>query len=429
MFTRFIEHTRDNAGPRGLLCAGLIVCAMNGVLFNAALASPPALQIGAAEIDITPPIGFRKGGGYGQVVSTGVSDPLFCKAIVLQQGKTSAAMVISDLLSVPPDLSRKSRRVASRRTGIPFDNIIIAATHSHGSPEYWGSLRNVWHESAISKHGTDPHEAIDYQQHLVDSWAEAIAQAAANSQPALVELSVPKQSGLAFNRRFHMRNGTVRFNPGRGNPDIVRAAGPVDQDLPILLFRSKQESAEPIASLTTFAMHTAVAGGTEFSGDFPAVLQSRLRQKLGSDFISLFAEGAAGDINHINVHDTNALRGRPEVERIGNTLAATVAASIDSAKTLSETSLAVTSHTVHAPFKPVDEARFQEAMGQLRDQKTRRLPFLTLVEAWRDCHRYHHARLYGAFKAGSCSNERGRICLSSKMNCSTQRTGVPSCLQ
>ena len=52
-----------------------------------------AFQAGFATADITPPIGWRRAGGYTELVSTGVHDPLFAKAIVLSQGTTSVAFV------------------------------------------------------------------------------------------------------------------------------------------------------------------------------------------------------------------------------------------------------------------------------------------------------------------------------------------------
>ena len=164
------------------------------ILIGAALFGAPVhvaesneLLVGAAQVDITPPVGFRTGGGYGEVVSTGIDDPLYAKALVIRQAQTTAAIVISDLLSVPPDLCRKAEEQIHRGMGIRAENIVLAATHSHGSPEYWGSLRDIARESAVRKFGRDPHEVIDYQAKLVAAWVEAVSQAIAAAQPATVE--------------------------------------------------------------------------------------------------------------------------------------------------------------------------------------------------------------------------------------------------
>jgi len=352
------------------------------------------LHVGVAVVDITPPVGFRTGGGYGEVVSTAVDDPLFAKAIVLRQTETTVALVICDLLSVPPDLTRQAQQLCHKECGITPQNVIIAATHNHGSPEYWGSLRDLAHNAAIAEHGHDPHEPVDYQSQLVQACAQSVTDAVDNLQPSVIQFAVGRQDGLAFNRRFHMKDGSVRFNPGMGNPDILRPAGPVDPDLPVILFQAVDSDSTAIASLTTFAMHTAVHGGTTFSADFPAVMQRVLQKKFGAGFVSVFAEGTAGDINHIDVSNSRPLRGRAEVERIGHTLAGSVHKTLANAKELNNTDLAIVSQTGFARFQPVSEARFRESMLQLQHQKTMRLPFLTTVAAWRDCHRWRYTEMY-----------------------------------
>ncbi len=284
-------------------------------------------------------------------------------------------------------------------TGIPVSNIVIAATHNHGSPEYWGPLRDLAHEASVTQQGSDPHEAIDYQQELVDAWSGAIKSAYDFASPATMEVYMAQQSGVAFNRRFHMRDGSVQFNPGYGNPDIVRPAGPVDSDLPVVLFRQLGMPGNSLVSLTTFAMHTAVdGGGTEFTADFPAVLQRQLQQRYGADFVSIFAEGTAGDINHIDVNNRHQLRGSAEAARIGKLLAETVIRALGKQSDPTIPQLAMTSQTVFAPFQHVSEGRYLEAIDLLKNQQTARVPFLELVAAWRDCHRYHHAKHYGASK-------------------------------
>jgi len=371
-----------------LVCQGL----------NSQIFAADKFLVGVSQVDITPPVGFRKAGSYRQKISTGVLDPLYAKAIVFRQGDMSAALVVSDLLSVPPDLSRLAREKASQGTGIPVSNIVVAATHNHGSPEYWGSLRDLYHIPAVQQHGTDPQETIDYQAKLVDAWAKAIVQASKKAKHAELDLLMAQQSGLAFNRRFHMNDGSVRFNPGRGNPQIIRPAGPVDKSLPVLFFRQPDQGRQIFGALTTFALHTAVRSGTMFSGDYPAVLQVSLREQYGNDFVSIFAEGAAGDINHIDVRDADPLKNDEQVDHIGKSLAATIVGAESKASQIDHPDLAVRSNTIHVPFQPIDDAGYRNAMQTLRDQTSQRIPFLTLVSAWRDCHRFHHTQAYGDAK-------------------------------
>jgi len=62
---------------------------------NPALSAP--LKIGAAEIDITPPVGHRMAGYFDERLATAVHDPLKAKAIILEQCRQRIALVFCDL--------------------------------------------------------------------------------------------------------------------------------------------------------------------------------------------------------------------------------------------------------------------------------------------------------------------------------------------
>jgi len=215
-------------------------------------------RVGCATAEITPPVGWRRAGGFSEVVSTGIHDPLYAKALVLSQEGITFALVGNDLCSVPRELTDAARRQASQKTGIPVANIIIAATHTHGGPEYYGPLRDALHARAMRENNRrDPHEPIDYQALLVKRWVDLIVRAYSTRRTASLSIVVPQQRGVAFNRRFLMKDGSIGWNPGKLNPNIFRPAGPTDPDLPLILAKDAQ-SGKPFVSLTVFAMHTAM---------------------------------------------------------------------------------------------------------------------------------------------------------------------------
>src|SRR4051812_17639921 len=96
----------------------------------------PALRVGVAEADITPPKGFPMAGYYHERLATGTKDALRAKAIVFRSGKEQAALVVCDLTGIATDLSAEARKLASAKTGIPAANIVVASTHSHTAPDY-----------------------------------------------------------------------------------------------------------------------------------------------------------------------------------------------------------------------------------------------------------------------------------------------------
>jgi hypothetical protein len=83
-----------------------------------------------------------------------------------------------------------------------------------------------------------------------------------------------------FNRRNFLKGGTVAWNPGKLNSNIVRPAGPIDPELPVVLFES--EKGDSIATYVNFAMHQDTVGGLEVSADYAHTLSTMLRKESAS---------------------------------------------------------------------------------------------------------------------------------------------------
>ena len=98
---------------------------------------------------------------------------------------------------------------------VPPQRVLVAATHTHTAPSPTGLL------------GTPPARA--YMEALPRRIVSAIALATRRLRPARVAWGSGQEAGVSFNRRFKMRDGTVRMNPGRRNPD---ALAPWDRSTP-----------------------------------------------------------------------------------------------------------------------------------------------------------------------------------------------------
>ena len=348
------------------------------LLWEANMSVADELRAGVGTADITPPIGYRMSGYFHERRSTGTLNPLHAKALVLKQGDTRAAMVFCDIIGLSPDVSAKARKAAAGKTGIPAENILLAATHSHTGPLYAGALRKHFHDLAVAEHGRDPCEEADYPTLLVERIAEAIAAADAAAAPVRLAAGSAEQTGLSFNRRFHMKEGPVRFNPGPLNPDIVRPAGPIDPQVGIVMFRDAV-GGEARAMLVNFALHLDTVGGTQYAADYPYFVQQTLREKLGEKLLLLFGTGTCGDINHIDVTQ----RERLKTDHIGRTLGQTVAAASEKLKPIDRPALAVRREVVHAPLQRPTAEDLAWAKESVRKVGTRELPFLEEVKAYK----------------------------------------------
>ena len=336
------------------------------------------MEAGVAVVDITPPIPFRMSGYFEERVSTGMKDPLQAKVIVFRQGDQSAALVFCDLIGIPLAVTAPAREQASNATGIPADHIGIAATHTHTGPLFFDCLRNHFHQRSIERLGKDPYETIDYPAELIAKIVAAVVKAKANLRPVALKSGAADETRIAFNRRFHMKDGTVRFNPGELNSNIIRPAGPVDPEVGIITL-TPPGAAQPSAAIVSFAMHLDTMSGTEYSADYPKHCEDQLREKCGPDFTLLFGTGTCGDINHIDV----STRERRKAPELGRMLGETVAAAMNRVEPAAADGpgLAVRTVKVDAPMQSYSPGEIADATNKLDLVGTRQLPFLEQVKA------------------------------------------------
>jgi hypothetical protein len=343
---------------------------------NFSMAAEP-LNVAIAQADITPPVGYRMSGYFYERLSTGANDPLYAKAIVLRQGDEQAALVFCDLVGMSRAVTDAARQAASEKTKIPREHILIAATHSHTGPLYFGALRDYFHEQAVARHGSDPAEKVDYPAFLTQQLVAAITEAQQKLQPATLTPGVAELQGVSFNRRFHMKDGSVRFNPGRKNPDIVRVAGPIDPLVHCLEFENAK-TGRAIGMLTVFALHLDTVGGTEYSGDYPHYLA-----QAAGDAISVFGAGTCGDINHIDVTRDDQPKGQEMAAEIGAKLLQAAGDAIRKSGGEVPTSLAVKQAVVECPLQHYPANEIAKARVNMAKIGTRELSFLEQVETYK----------------------------------------------
>jgi hypothetical protein len=257
------------------------------------------------------------------------------------------AWVFCDLVGVPAEITSPVRDETSKQAKIPRENIFIAATHTHTGPLYFGPLRNYFHAAAIEKDGTDAHESIDYGDDLREKLVALTTKAAATLEPTELALGTAELQGLSFNRRYVMRDGSVRTNPGKANPNIVRPAGPIDPQVGLLQF---QRDKRPVAGITIFALHLDTVGGTDFAADFPVYLAQVLHAQFGSEYMSIFGTGTCGNINHFDLLNNRGEKGIDESKRIGQTLGSTVKSALFGLSVVEDPQLAAASVTLQVPL-------------------------------------------------------------------------------
>jgi len=356
------------------LTALLCVALLHGIVLAPLLHAGP-LRVGAAQVEITP----APGSPHYRGTAKGAHDPLFARAMFFEQDGVSAALIVCDVLNVSVDLTASARKHIASKTGTPYEHISITATHTHTGPR---------------GHNAPPDDPANaYARRVRDAIVHAVVQAKSKAQPVSLRHGVAAQSPtVSFNRRFYMKDGTVRMNPGFQNPNIVRPEGPIDPDLAVVLF-------EPVgggpatASLTNFALHLDTVGGNLYSVDYPLYLHRAFAGLYGDTHVSLFGTGACGDLNHFDVSQPGPQRGHKDghqtTQTIGRALATTVTAHAPKLSA-SPGSLAVRRAVVQAPLQTFTDKDIAWARGEIEAAKPtgerrfliarRRMKLLSLVK-------------------------------------------------
>ncbi len=235
------------------------------------------LRVGMAEVDITPPVGFPMAGYYHERLAEGTIDSLKAKSIVFREEDTAGALVVCDLIGIATDLSREVQRRASEKTGIPASNIVIAATHSHTAPDY---MKELW--LYLGKEKQEPLRA-EYIEKLINGPVDAIVRAHEDAGKFTLSTgSALQTTPVAFNRRFVMRDGSVQTWQALSNPEVVRAAGPIDPMIELLAVRNSDDG-KVRGILSNFALHLDTVGGMRWSADYPFFIERTLRKNYGAD--------------------------------------------------------------------------------------------------------------------------------------------------
>jgi hypothetical protein len=202
---------------------------------------------------------------------------------------------------IPREVMDAAKAMIQQRTGLPAGNVLISATHTHSGPTCTGVFQS------------EPD--TEYQQFLVSRIADGVQGAINNAKPARIGWGVGRESNQAFNRRWHMKPGTippdpfgrtndlVRMNPPVESPDLIEPAGPTDPEVSVLAVQSLE--GRPVALLAAYSLHYVGAPGFDISADYFGAFCARVGRLLEADgqdppFIAMLANGTSGNINNIN---------------------------------------------------------------------------------------------------------------------------------
>jgi len=246
-------------------------------------------RVGIYEREITALFGCSIRGYFNTRLVDGVKDKTYAKAVVIEQDGKIIAFLSADMPKVNNNLCDKVYKKVSAYTPITKENLAVAATHSHTTCV---DVKGMYE-------GADDELDGMYIEWLSHALADTVICAYQRLAEAKIKFTTTTVEGISFVRNYLLKNGVVRTNPGKLNPDIVEPFGKIDPIVPVFFFEGV--NGEKLGLMYSFACHQDCVDGTEVSGDFSSQVALSMKKKFGMDFISVYFSGTAGNINHFNV--------------------------------------------------------------------------------------------------------------------------------
>ena len=242
------------------------------------------LQVGFGRTNINPMMGISISGYFIPRYADGILDDLEINALALSDGNTRTLLISIDNLGILDKLSRNFRECISEATGVPSDAIFISATHTHTGP--------------LLADDSEEENVQEYVRFVRRRMVDVAQFAIEDMKPAKMGFGIGQAPNVAFIRRFRMKDGSIRTNPGVDNPDILEPIGKVDERVSVLRF--DRDGAKTVV-FVNFANHPDVVGGCKISSDWPGLLRRTVEKTLDNTEC-IFFNGVQGDVNHVNVH-------------------------------------------------------------------------------------------------------------------------------
>ena len=334
------------------------------------------------EVDITPEVPIEKAGWLHRVMGEKILDPIYARVLILESNGVRIGFVSLDLLSVRWTQVGQIR-AAAERCGIPKTNLMVAATHSHAGP-------------AIVSAGETKRDD-KYIEFMVARIGQAIEKAVSSLAPAKIGITSGIEGRISFIRRFIMKDGSTRTHAPALSPEIRCHEGVIDPELGVLCVKDLKDNILGFA--VNFTCHPTHHGGDNLiSAGYPGQLSLELKKAFGCGCVTVFLNGAFGNIHHANQYDPAF---KNDMDHMGRVLGDDVQKLLPKMTFVETASLQARTTTLKLPIRDMDgpfgvgakvaqpfrnEIIYGAAVRKLREKKAKRDHALAEVQCLRIGH-------------------------------------------
>lgn len=326
---------------------------------------------GVGKVDITCPEGELAYGLYPEKAKAhiplelldkkvGVDDPLFAKALVLDNGSSRMVIITMDVTGIgcrttsqdilfdsADDFVPNLRERLTKELGIPGDNVSVCASHNH-----------------------PPGRILCDDQEQLDRVFDAVKQAVDNLTPVAIGIGSGRDDRLTINRACRDKNGMHGLASPFFPDEEAESPGPVDPEIGVI--RIDRLDGTPLAVVYNFASHIlGCSPNDNISAGFPGVTSGFLEKNLGNGSMAFFINGTLGDVMEIASPSTAKVNPRSSCET-GLMLAQSILEAYNEIKP-SSTDFKVVSVTTEFPLRTdipdviasikQEQAELTESMG------------------------------------------------------------------
>lgn len=232
------------------------------------------LKAGTAKIDITPQYDVSLAGYVlREGKSTGVLHHIFARALYLEQGGSSALIIVCDLIGFDKEYVANIRSNIREMTGKRNLDIMIACTHTHSGP-----ATQYLRESGDIELGY-----LDWLETRLTALAHQSTQTVS---PVFVHIGRTQLTGISENRR--------------------EEGGPIDPEL--IVMSIENNDGDRVATLINYTCHPTALQHTnmQVSGNYPGYTMQLVEQFTNST--ALYFNGATGNIRPIRRNTIEAMQ-------------------------------------------------------------------------------------------------------------------------
>ena len=344
------------------------------------------LKAGFYEVDISPSV-LMSCTSFESGTLEGMASPPRLTASVWQTDQLKIGIVGADICVIQRQTWQSALAILQERFG--FDALLCAASHAHSAgpgirdwvlpleevaeisdidPELRADLYRI-HEKGWRDKDTVP-DATNrlYLDLLVCRIVDAVVCAEKRLEEVKLIMGRDVVRDVGHNRRQKIRQGYTVSHAGKGNPDIVGNAGPIDDE--VVALGAVNSKGDVIGVLVNYACHATVAGSKEgFSADWPYYLRETIRKMISPETVTVFLNGCCGDVTQVdNISLDPHRRGERWAKILGQRVAFPVVDILCREDAHEFDVLKTVSCDLELEWRTISDERYREALHAVNSQ-------------------------------------------------------------